>query len=70
MVFLSSHDMYLNLNSYFLETFTKSTVALFNVTFEKSENVIDRGRMTDVSIVQNGSRIHPLRRVYVTLLKF
>jgi uncharacterized GH25 family protein len=59
LVFLSSHDMYLKLNTYFLETFTKSTVALFNGTFEKSENVIDRDRMTDVTIVQNGSRINP-----------
>jgi uncharacterized GH25 family protein len=59
LVLLSSHDMYLKLNNYFLDTFTKSTVELFNGTFDKSENVIDRDRMTDVSILQNGERFHP-----------
>lgn len=59
LVLFSSHDMYLKLNNYFLDTFTKSTVELFNGTFDKSENVIDRDRMTDVSILQNGERFHP-----------
>lgn len=59
LVLLSSHDMYLKLNNYFLDTFTKSTVELFNGTFDKSENVIDRDRMIDVSILQNGERFHP-----------
>jgi len=59
LVLFSSHDMYLKLNNYFLDTFTKSTVELFNGTFDKSENVIDRDRMIDVSILQNGSRLHP-----------
>lgn len=55
IVTLCSHDMYLKLNSYFLEPYTESTLALFNGTFEKSENAIDRDRMIDVSLVQNGS---------------
>lgn len=59
LVLFSSHDMYLKLNNYFLDTFTKSTVELFNGTFDKSENVIDRDRMIDVSILQNGERFHP-----------
>ena len=60
LVLFSSHDMYLKLNNYFLDTFTKSTVELFNGTFDKSENVIDRDRMIDVSILQNGERFYPL----------
>ena len=59
LVFFSSHDMYLKLNNYYLDTFTKSTVELFNGTFDKSENVIDRDRMIDVSILQNGVRVNP-----------
>lgn len=59
LVLLSSHDMYLKLNNYFLDTFTKSTVELFNGTFDKSENVIDRDRMIDVSILQNRERLQP-----------
>jgi len=58
-VLFSSHDMYLKLNNYFLDTFTKSTVELFNGTFDKSENIIDRDRMIDVSILRNGSRFQP-----------
>lgn len=54
---LSGHDMYLKPDHYFLDPNTPSVVALYNGTFEKSENVIDRDRMLDVSIVGNGQRI-------------
>jgi hypothetical protein len=56
LVLLTSHDMYLKLDSYFLEPNTWATIDLFNGTFEKSENVIARSRMTDVSLVGNGTR--------------
>ncbi|MBO6533930.1 MAG: DUF4198 domain-containing protein, partial [Muricauda sp.] len=52
-----SHDMFLKLDNYFLEPNTQATIQLFNGTFEKSENVIDRNRMLDVSLVGNGQRI-------------
>ncbi|MGB6151823.1 MAG: DUF4198 domain-containing protein [Pricia sp.] len=55
MVF-SSHDMYLKMDTYFLRPNTSATIQLFNGTFEKSENVIDRDRMIDVSLVGNGNR--------------
>ncbi|MBC2838454.1 DUF4198 domain-containing protein [Robiginitalea sp. SC105] len=55
-VLLCSHDMYLKPVSYFLEPGTESRIALFNGTFEKSENVIARSRMQDVSLVGNGRR--------------
>lgn len=57
LVLLSSHDMYLKLDSYFLQPDTRAAIQLFNGTFEKSENVITRDRMLDVSLVGNGERI-------------
>lgn len=56
IIIFSSHDMYLKLDTYFLQPDTPATIKLFNGTFEKSENVIDRNRMIDVSIVGNGVR--------------
>lgn len=52
----SSHIMYLKLDTYFLKPNTSATIQLFNGTFDKSENVITRDRMIDVSIVENGKR--------------
>jgi len=55
-----AHDMFLKLDSYFLQPDTRASVVLFNGTFEKSENTIDRDRMTDVSIVGPGLKVtHP-----------
>ena len=56
LVLFSSHDMYLKLDSYFLKPTTAAQIQLFNGTFEKSENVISRDRMLDVSFVGNGQR--------------
>lgn len=55
-VVFSSHDMYLKLDTYFLQPNTSAAIKLFNGTFDKSENVIDRNRMIDVSLVGNGNR--------------
>lgn len=55
-IVFSSHDMYLKMDTYFLQPDTSATIKLFNGTFEKSENVIDRDRMSDVSLVGNGNR--------------
>ena len=52
---LSAHDMFLKLTSFYLAPNSKATVALYNGTFDKSENVISRDRMLDVSIVGPGS---------------
>lgn len=57
LIVLSSHDLYLKLESYFLEPNTTSVLQLFNGTFDRSENVIDRDRMLDVSIAYEGQRI-------------
>ncbi|OZV68481.1 DUF4198 domain-containing protein [Winogradskyella aurantia] len=55
-VVLCSHDMFLKLDAYHLQPNSKAVLQLFNGTFEKSDNVIDRNRMLDVSLVGNGKR--------------
>ncbi len=52
----SSHDMYLKLDTYFLQPNTTASIQLFNGTFENSDNTIARNRMLDVSLVGNGNR--------------
>mgnify|MGYP006434723161 CR=1 FL=1 len=57
---LSAHDMFLKLSSYVLAPNSEASVALINGTFDQSENVITRDRMTDVSIVDgDGTVRHP-----------
>lgn len=56
ILLLCSHDMYLKLNDFFLEPDTEAEIQLFNGTFQRSENVIDRNRMRDVSLTGNGRR--------------
>lgn len=57
---LAAHDMFLKLPTYFLEPNTQVEVALINGTFDRSENVITRDRMIDVSIVGPGAEVaHP-----------
>ncbi len=58
-VLLSSHDMYLKLDEYYLVPNTDAIIELFNGTFDRSDNVISRDRMFDVSIVGNGERFNP-----------
>ncbi len=57
MVLLCSHDMYLKMDSYFIAPNRDAIIHLYNGTFEKSENVIDRNRMLDASLIGNGERI-------------
>lgn len=52
----SSHDMFLKLDTYFLQPDKLTAINLYNGTAEESENTIDRNRMLDVSIVRNGTR--------------
>ncbi|MDC7995329.1 DUF4198 domain-containing protein [Altibacter sp. HG106] len=56
VLLLCSHDMFLKLDDYFLAPQEEASIQLFNGTFDKSENVIDRNRMLDVSLVGNGTR--------------
>lgn len=54
---LCSHDMYLKMDSYFLSPQQDAVIDLYNGTFDKSENIIDRDRMLDASLLGNGQRI-------------
>ena len=50
------HDMFLKLDSYYLPPNRAATIQLFNGTFDRSDNSIDRSRMLDVSLVHGGQR--------------
>ncbi len=56
LIVLSSHDMFLKLDNFFLKPNSDSVIQLLNGTFERSENVITRDRMLDVSLVGMGYR--------------
>lgn len=72
----TGHDMFLVLPDHFVQPGSKVTVSLYNGTFDKSENTIDRERMIDVSIVDGkGNTRHPAAGDWredgnVTLLDF
>ncbi len=48
--------MFLKLSTYFLEPNKPAVISLYNGTFEKSDNVISRDRMADVSLQGQGVR--------------
>ncbi|MCR9247393.1 MAG: DUF4198 domain-containing protein [bacterium] len=55
-----AHDLFLKFDSWFLSPDSEAEVDLFNGTFGRSDNVITRDRMLDVSIVRaDGQREHP-----------
>ena len=56
IVVLPAHDMFLKMDDYHLPPGIYATIELVNGTFAESENVIDRDRMQDVSLVGNGER--------------
>ncbi|MEN0005034.1 MAG: DUF4198 domain-containing protein [Bacteroidota bacterium] len=56
LILFCSHDMFLKLDTYFIAPNTNSQIKLFNGTFDRSDNVITRDRMIDVSLVGNGTR--------------
>jgi len=56
LLVLSSHDMFLKLSDFQLAPRSASSIDLYNGTFAKSDNVITRDRMIDVSLVGLGVR--------------
>lgn len=48
---LSSHELFLKSNSYYLKSYHESELYLFNGTFDKSENVISRDRIINPQII-------------------
>ncbi|MBB6463261.1 DUF4198 domain-containing protein [Flammeovirga kamogawensis] len=56
LIMLSSHDLYIKMETYFLKPNQETTLSLYNGTFESSENSITRNRILDASIVSHGNR--------------
>lgn len=57
----SAHDLLLKLDSYFLQPHSKATVRLMNGTFQTSEAVVARDRLTDTRVVApNDKTLRPL----------
>ena len=59
VVAASAHDMFLKFDSYFLAPNAQAEVQLLNGEFNKSENVITRDRMRDVSLLGPAGLTHP-----------
>ncbi len=57
LVILCSHDLYIKMDTYFLQPDQQAVLSLYNGTFEKSENTIARDRMLDASVVHHGERV-------------
>jgi uncharacterized GH25 family protein len=57
LVLFCSHDLYIKLETYFLQPNQEAVLNLYNGTFEKSDNTIARDRMLDASIVSHGNRV-------------
>jgi len=56
-----AHDMFLVLSVHSLPPESAVSLALYNGTFDKSENAIARDRMTDVSVVDGDAKVsHPV----------
>lgn len=56
---LSSHELFLKSDSYFLKTNSQSELYLFNGTFDQSENVITRDRITKPRITGPDYNFNP-----------
>lgn len=52
----SGHDLFLKLDSYFLQPHSPATVRLLNGTFTRSDGLVARERFRDVSLMADGSR--------------
>ena len=59
LIISSAHDMFIKMDSYFLKPNKQAELFIFNGTFEKSENTIERKRMRDVTILGPDYRIKP-----------
>ena len=58
--FLSAHNLFIKLDTFFLKPESEVFVSLYNGTFSESEAVLARDRMIDVSVVLAGEAVaHP-----------
>ncbi len=56
-IVLCSHDLYIKMETYFLQPNQQATLSLYNGTFESSENIITRDRMLDASVIAQSKRV-------------
>lgn len=56
----AAHDLFLKLDSYFLQPNSRASVRLLNGTFQSSDGTVRRDRMQDVSVVAPAGRSSPL----------
>jgi len=54
LLVLSSHNLFIKMDSFYLKPNSKATLYLYNGTFGKSEAVLARDRMIDVSLINPG----------------
>lgn len=54
---LQAHDLFLRLDSFFVEPGSSARIRVLNGTFSKSENSIDRVRVRDASVVTPTGRV-------------
>lgn len=59
LVLLSSHDLFLKTNNYFVPPDALVKLFLFNGTFDQSENSISRDRIIDATILGPDMQFHP-----------
>jgi len=60
LMVLSSHNLFIKLETFFLDPETETLIYLYNGTFSKSEAILARERMIDVSLINPGEEIvHP-----------
>jgi hypothetical protein len=60
LIVFSSHNLYIKLKSFHLKPDTATAIYLYNGTFEKSEAIVARNRISDVSLINPGEKaIHP-----------
>lgn len=56
---LQAHDLFLRLDSFFVEPGTQARIRVLNGTFSKSENSVTRVRLRDLSVVSPDGTSHP-----------
>ena len=74
-ILLTSHELFLKTDSYFLNANEQSELFLFNGTFDQSENIITRDRIINTKIIGPDYEFLPTEKDYfdkdeVTYLKF
>ncbi|MGI8734856.1 MAG: DUF4198 domain-containing protein [Pyrinomonadaceae bacterium] len=52
----SGHDLFLKLDSFFLQPYSPASVRLLNGTFTRSDGLVARERFRDVSLLADGAR--------------